>query len=319
MAITAGLGFLFPGQGSQAVGMLGELAIRESCVEATFREASEALGYDLWALVQSGPETELNRTECTQPAMLAAGVAVWRAWQRHTALRPSMMAGHSLGEYTALVCAGALDFRDAVKIVAERGRLMQAAVPNGNGAMAAVLGMQDEVLREVCAASAQGGVVSCANFNAPGQIVIGGDKAAVERAAALARAKGALKIVPIAMSVPSHCDLMYGASRQLAAKLEAIAVRAPNVPILHNVDVASHALPEEIRNALADQLYRPVRWVEVVRAMASKGIGKFIECGPGKVLAGLVRRIDRNLTCLPVHDPDSLAEALAALNGATHG
>jgi [acyl-carrier-protein] S-malonyltransferase len=291
--------------------MLAELATAFPVVEATFAEASAVLGYDLWSLVQNGPEQDLNRTDRTQPAMLTAGVAAWRAWQAEGGAQPALMAGHSLGEYTALVCAGAIEFADAVALVADRGRFMQEAVPQGQGAMAAVLGLEDEQIRQLCAEAAQGEVVEAVNFNAPGQVVIAGGKAAVERAIELLKAAGAKRALPLPVSVPSHCALMKPASVRLAERLEAIPIAAPSVPVLHNVDVATTSDPAAIRDRLVRQLYSPVRWVETVQAMAAQGVTTLVECGPGKVLAGLNRRIDKTLSAPAAYDPASLAQALA--------
>ncbi|MCP5142356.1 MAG: ACP S-malonyltransferase [Chromatiales bacterium] len=304
------LAFLFPGQGSQSVGMLADLGDR-AIVRDTFAEASAVLGYDLWRLCQEGPEADLNQTDRTQPAMLAAGVSVWRLWREQGGAEPCVMAGHSLGEYSALVCADSIDFADAVDLVAERGRLMQAAVPAGEGAMAAIIGLDDDKVVAACAAAAQGEVVSAANFNSPGQVVIAGAAAAVDRAIAACTDAGAKKAVKLAVSVPSHCALMKPAADQLAAKLAGIEVRAPRVPVIHNVDVASHYDADQIRDALARQLYQSVRWVEIVQKLAADGITAAIEAGPGKVLMGLNRRIDRNVVTTPVLDAESLAKALA--------
>lgn len=304
------LGFVFPGQGSQSVGMLKELSGQFSEVEQTFTEASEVLGYDLWDIVQNGPADKLNRTEVTQPAMLAAGIAVWRVWQAAGGAQPVMLAGHSLGEYTALVVAGSLAFPDAVGLVAERGRLMQAAVPAGSGAMAAILGMEDEAVVQACADAAQHGVVEAVNFNSPGQVVIAGDKDAVERVVSLARERGAKRAVVLPVSVPSHCALMQPAAERLATVLESIPVQAPAIPVLNNVDVFAAGDPADIRRALVRQLYRPVRWVEIIHKMQAEGVDRLIECGPGKVLVGLNRRIDRKMTALPVYDPATLTAAL---------
>lgn len=310
MASAQALALVFPGQGSQSVGMLAELAVAEPAVIETFAEASEALGYDLWKLVQEGPEQDLNRTDRTQPAMLAAGVAVWRVWQARGGQIPALMAGHSLGEYTALVCAGALDFSDAASLVADRGRFMQEAVPQGQGAMAAVLGLDDDTIRRVCAEAAEGEVVEAVNFNAPGQVVIAGAATAVERAIERLKAAGARRAVPLPVSAPSHCALMKPAAERLAARLADIQIKAPAVPVLHNVDVAAVSDADAIRERLVRQLYSPVRWVETVQAMAAQGVTRVVECGPGKVLAGLNRRIDKELATAAVQDPASLAQAL---------
>lgn len=307
---TSSIAFTFPGQGSQSVGMLKELASDFPLVRQTFAEASEVLGLDLLDLAQNGPEVELNRTQNTQPAMLTAGVAIWRLWRSLSGPMPSVMAGHSLGEYTALVCGSALEFRDAVALVAERGRLMQEAIPEGQGAMAAVLGLENDRLREVCSEAAESQVVEAANFNSPGQVVIAGDKAAVERAMALAKSAGAKRVLPLPVSVPSHCALMKPAAKTLEQRLSETVVRAPEVPVLHNVAVAEALDPAEIRGLLARQLYSPVRWVETVRDFHRRGIRQIVEMGPGKVLTGLNRRIDKNLACFAVHDPESLQKTM---------
>jgi [acyl-carrier-protein] S-malonyltransferase len=306
------LGMVFPGQGSQAVGMLSALADAYPQVAATFSEAGDVLGYDLWSLVRDGPADELNRTDRTQPAMLAAGVAVWRVWQAREGGIPVVMAGHSLGEYTALVCAGALIFADAVALVAERGRCMQEAVPAGSGAMAAILGLSDAAVAAVCSEAAQGGVVTAVNFNSPGQVVIAGDAQAVQRATALAKENGAKRAVPLPVSVPSHCALMQPAAERFAVHLQEAAFAAPRIPVIQNVDVLAHDSPDAIRAALERQLYSPVQWVRTIEAMRERGVNQVIEAGPGKVLAGLCKRIDNSLTALPVHDPDSLDAALEA-------
>ncbi|MFV8833813.1 ACP S-malonyltransferase [Aquisalimonas sp. APHAB1-3] len=308
--MTSTTAFVFPGQGSQSVGMLGELAEHTSVVADTFAEASDALGRDLWDLVRNGPEDQLNSTDITQPAMLAAGVAVWRALQEKGAPAPAYLAGHSLGEYSALVCGGALAFPEAVALVAERGRLMQEAVPQGQGAMAAILGLDDEQVRQVCADAAQGDVVEAVNFNAPGQVVIAGGASAVERAVTAAKAAGAKRAMPLPVSVPSHCALMEPAAEKLAQRLRDVAVQAPTIPVVHNVDVAPCDDPDGIRDRLVRQLHRPVRWVETVEFLAGHGVGTLVECGPGKVLAGLTRRIDKSLDAVAVFDPDSLNKAL---------
>jgi [acyl-carrier-protein] S-malonyltransferase len=305
------LAIVFPGQGSQSIGMLSELAMAYPQVLSTFAEASGVLGYDLWQLVQAGPEEALNQTDHTQPAMLAAGVAVWRVWCEQGGAQPALMAGHSLGEYTALVCAGALDFAEAIDLVAERGRCMQSAVPAGTGAMAAILGLDDDTVGALCAQSDNGGTVSPVNYNSPGQVVIAGHVQAVERAVAAARAAGAKRAVTLPVSVPSHCSLMEPAARRFAGHLARAALRRPAVPVVQNVDAAAHVDVEEIRDNLERQLYSPVQWVRTVRAMAGLGITRIVEAGPGKVLAGLGRRIDKNLSHAAVQDPASLDAALA--------
>lgn len=307
---------IFPGQGSQSVGMLSELAQQYPLVQQTFTEASDALGFDLWDMVQNGPDTDLNSTHNTQPAMLSAGVAVWRIWNESGAPQPTAMAGHSLGEFTALVCSGAMNFSDAVKLVAERGRLMQEAVPAGQGAMAAILGLDDAVVLSVCDKAAEGDVVQAVNFNSPGQVVIAGSAAAVDRAIQIATDEGAKKAIKLPVSVPSHCDLMKPAAEKLAERLTQIEITTPSIPVIHNVDVTSHSDADAIRNALSMQLYRPVRWVETVQKLAADGMSDMVEMGPGKVLMGLIRRIDRSVTCIPVQDPAGLDKALDKIKGA---
>jgi [acyl-carrier-protein] S-malonyltransferase len=308
------LAVVFPGQGSQSVGMLAALAASEPVVQQTFAEASDVLGYDLWALCQQGPDAELGVTEKTQPAMLAAGVATWRAWQQHGGPRPVAMAGHSLGEYTALVCSEALDFRAAVDLVRFRGQVMQQAVPLGEGAMAAILGLDDEALDAACREAAQGEVVEPVNFNAPGQIVIAGQASAVARAIEAAKARGAKRAVALPVSVPSHSRLMVGAADRLAERLRTVELRMPNVPAVYTVDVQTHQSPDGIRQALREQLFKPVRWADSVRAMIASGVTTFVECGPGKVLTSLGKRIEKKpeLRMLAADDPASLAAALAA-------
>lgn len=306
---------VFPGQGSQSVGMLAELASAHPVVAQTFAEASAALGYDLWTLVQNGPEDELNDTRRTQPALLAAAVATWRVWEQAGGARPALLAGHSLGEYSALVCAGVLTLADGVKLVAERGRLMQEAVPPGTGAMAAILGLDDDAVRAGCAQAAQGEVVEAVNLNAPGQVVIAGSKAAVDRAIEALKAAGAKRAVPLAVSVPSHCALMRPAAEKLAVLLESISFQAPVIPVVNNVDATVASDPAAIRDALVRQLYRPVRWVEVMQKIADEGTQVVVECGPGKVLTGLNKRIAKDADCLCVQDAASLEAALAAIKG----
>jgi len=308
------LGMLFPGQGSQAVGMLAALAAAQPEVTETFAEASAVVGYDLWQQVQEGPEEALNRTEVTQPAMLAAGVASWRVWQARGGATPSVMAGHSLGEYSALVCAGALTFADAVALVASRGRLMQQAVPAGSGAMAALVGLTDEQVAEACrAAEVQGDeLVAPVNFNAPGQVVIAGSRTAVERAISAAKGLGAKMARLLPVSVPSHCDLMRPAAEALAQQLASVSIQPPQIAVINNVDVATVHAPEAIRDALVRQLYSPVRWVETVTTMAQQGVTTLLECGPGKVLVGLNKRINKQLQTLPLLDSETIESALAA-------
>ena len=304
---------VFPGQGSQSVGMLSALAAEHPEVRRTFAEASEALGYDLWALTQEDPEERLNATERTQPALLAAGVAAWRSWKAAGGRDPLAMAGHSLGEYTALVCAGALQFKDAVKLVEFRGQAMQQAVPAGQGAMAAIIGLDDEQVRAACAEAAQGEVVEAVNYNAPGQVVIAGTTAAVLRAGEACKARGAKRALPLPVSAPSHCALMRPAAEKLAERLASMTVSTPVIPVYQNVDVASHTRPDEIRAALKAQLHSPVRWVETVQKLGQLGGTKQIEFGPGKVLVGLAKRIDKAVEAFPVYDPTTLQAALAAI------
>lgn len=305
---------MFPGQGSQSVGMSAAIAEKYPVIKTVYAGASEVLGYDLWQLVNEGPETELNVTSRTQPALLAAGVALWKVWQERGGPAPAIMAGHSLGEYTALVCSGVLEFGDAVALVADRGAFMQAAVPEGTGSMAAILGLGEEKVMAICEQAAQGQVVSAANFNSAGQIVIAGHKEAVNRAVELAAAAGAKRSVVLAVSVPSHCALMQGAADRFSVRLENVAMSPANIPVIHNVDVSTRTDPRAIKQALVEQLYQPVRWVETIEHMSKKGITRIVECGPGKVLCGLIKRIDRQIETFPVYDPESLDKALSVLN-----
>lgn len=293
--------------------MLSELAAVHPIVNDTYAEASEALGYDLWDLVQQGPEAQLNQTMKTQPAMLAAGVSVWRIWLDQGGAVPQLMAGHSLGEYTALVCADAIGFSDAVKLVAERGRFMQEAVPEGSGGMAAILGLDDDRVKAVCSQAASGDVIEAVNFNSPGQVVIAGHKEAVDRACGLAKEAGAKRALPLPVSVPSHCALMRPAAERLGQLLREISIAPPSIPVIHNASVELAADPESIREQLEAQLHSPVRWVETVQKMAASGISNLVEAGPGKVLAGLTKRIDRELVGLPLFDTKTLSQALEGL------
>lgn len=302
--------FVFPGQGSQAVGMLAEIAAANPVVEATFREASDVLDYDLWALTQQGPAEELNKTWQTQPALLAASVALWRVWEQQGGKTPAMMAGHSLGEYSALVCAGVIDFADAVRLVELRGKLMQEAVPAGTGAMYAIIGLDDASIAKACEEAAQGEVVSPVNFNSPGQVVIAGNKDAVERAGAACKAAGAKRALPLPVSVPSHCALMKPAADKLAVALEDITFNAPVVPVVNNVDVKCETSPEAIRSALVRQLYSPVQWTKSVEFMAAQGVTQLLEVGPGKVLTGLTKRIVDTLTASAINEPVAMSAAL---------
>lgn len=305
MATTA---FLFPGQGSQAVGMLADFAA-ESVVIDTFAEATAALGYDLWQVAQNGPAEKLNSTEVTQPVLLTAGVALWRLWQAKGGAAPAFLAGHSLGEYSALVCAGVLSLADAVKLVEARGQYMQQAVPAGSGAMAAILKLEDDQVRAICAEAAQAEVVEAVNFNAPGQVVIAGSKAAVERAIEGVKAAGG-RAMPLPVSVPSHCALMKPAAEQLQAALASVTFNAPQIPVINNVDVVAETDPAKIREALVRQLYSPVRWVETVQHLAAQGVALGFECGPGKVLTGLVKRINKDLEVQPLESAAAFEQAL---------
>ncbi|MFP1785332.1 ACP S-malonyltransferase [Lonsdalea quercina] len=301
---------VFPGQGSQSVGMLAELAETNPIVKDTFDEASSVLGYDLWQLTQQGPVEELNKTWQTQPALLSASVAIWRAWQQQGGKAPALMAGHSLGEYSALVCAGVMDFKQAVSLVELRGKLMQEAVPENTGAMYAIIGLDNDTIAAACAESAQGQVVSPVNFNSPGQVVIAGNKEAVERAGAACKAAGAKRALPLPVSVPSHCALMEPAARKLAAALDNVTFNAPHIPVVNNVDVRTETSPEAIRSALVRQLSNPVRWTECVEYIAAQDVQKLLEVGPGKVLTGLTKRIVDTLTASAVNDSASLSTAL---------
>ncbi|QLB17037.1 ACP S-malonyltransferase [Mannheimia varigena] len=305
---------VFPGQGSQAIGMLSDLAPQYPIVEETFKQASDVLGYDLWDLVQNGTAEELGQTQRTQPALLAASVAIFRVWQeKYPELKPSVMAGHSLGEYSALVCAGVLNFQDAIKLVELRGNAMQEAVPAGSGAMYAIIGLDNEAIITACeqAANETGEIVSAVNFNSPGQVVIAGTKAAAEKAGELCKAAGAKRALPLAVSVPSHCALMKPAAEKLATALQNIELNQPLVPVINNVDVAVESDAEAIRNALVRQLYSPVRWTETVEKMAQDGITTLYEIGPNKVLTGLTSRIVKELSAQAVNDVASL-EAVQA-------
>ena len=306
----AQLALVFPGQGSQSVGMLAELSELHPSVKATFEEASDGAGVDLWALSQGGPDEMLNRTEYTQPALLAAGIAVWRLWQAQGGMQPSVLAGHSLGEYTALVAAGALSLKDGAHLVRIRGQLMQEAAPAGVGAMAAVLGADDAVVEAACVEASGAQVVVPANYNSPGQIVIGGDVAAVDRALALLQERGVRKAVKLAVSVPSHTPLMREAANRLAQAMAGMAWAQPALPVVQNVDAAVHASLDDIRDALVRQLYLPVQWTACVQALAARGVGRVGECGPGKVLAGLAKRIDKSLDARALGTPADFAGAI---------
>ena len=304
--------FVFPGQGSQSRGMMNGYA-DFTAVRDTFAEASDVLKQDLWQLVAEGSDADLNATVNTQPIMLTAGVAVYRAWQSQNGAQPVIMAGHSLGEYTALVAAGALNFADALPLVRYRAQCMQEAVPEGKGGIAAILGLDDDTVRAVCAEGAQGQVLEAVNFNSPGQVVIAGDRTAVERGMEIAKAKGAKRALMLPMSVPSHCSLLKGAAEKLRTHLDTVTINAPAIPVVHNADVASYSSAAEIKDALVRQLYSPVRWVETVQSFGQQGITHNVECAPGKVLAGLNKRIDTNQQALAINDGEALKAALAAL------
>jgi [acyl-carrier-protein] S-malonyltransferase len=305
------LAFVFPGQGSQSVGMLADLGAEFPEVRQTFDEASEGAGLDLWALSQNGPEADLGRTENTQPALLAASVAVWRTWLAQGGALPAQLAGHSLGEFSALVCAGALPLKEAAALVAERGRLMQAAVPAGTGSMAAVLGADDELIQDVCKEVSDTEIVTPANYNSPGQLVIAGHVGAVDRAAQRLGELGVRKVIKLAVSVPSHTPLMRDAAQQLAAKMAELPWQVPTIPVLQNADAKAHAGIEFIRAALERQLYMPVLWADSVRSLVANGATRMFECGPGKVLAGLCKRIDKSLETRALGTPTELRAALS--------
>jgi [acyl-carrier-protein] S-malonyltransferase len=311
MTVSPSLAFVFPGQGSQSMGMLADLAARHPVVGEAFAEASEGAGVDLWTLSQQGPEDQLNRTEFTQPALLAAGIAVWRAWQ-HRGARPALLAGHSLGEYTALVAAGALTLHDAARLVRRRGQLMQDAAPAGSGAMAAVLGTEDDVVQLACEDASVDGIVVPANYNSPGQVVIGGDAAAVDRAIALLAERGVRKAMKLAVSVPSHTPLMREAAMRLGEAMAGMAWQEPDIPVVQNVDAQVHHGVQSIQDALVRQLYLPVQWTGCVQALAANGVTHLCECGPGKVLTGLSKRIDKALDARALGTPDDFDAALQA-------
>ncbi len=302
--------FVFPGQGSQSVGMQEALAGEFAAVGETYSEASEALGFDLWDLVRNGPAESLNETVNTQPAMLTAGVATWRAWQAAGGPVPAMMAGHSLGEYAALVSAGALAFPDTVALVRRRAELMQGAVPSGDGAMAAILGLDDDVIIEVCAAASAAGIAEAANFNSPGQVVVAGDSAGIARVIELAKEAGARRAMPLAVSVPAHSSLMRPAGEALAALIDAAEFSEPEVTVVSAVDGTPYANAADMKERMKTQVYSPVRWVNVIGCMTNNGVDRIYECGPGKVLAGLMRRIDRNVDAACIDGPDSLQTAI---------
>ncbi len=302
------LAFVFPGQGSQTVGMLADFA-DDAIVQCTFNEASQALNYDVWQLVSQGPVEKLNQTNYTQPALLTASVAMYRLWQHKNSLKPAFLAGHSLGEYSALVCADVLTLAEAVKLVEKRGEFMQASVPEGIGAMAAVIGLADQAIIDACAQAAENEVVSAVNFNSPGQVVIAGHKAAVERAGKLCKEAGAKRVLPLPVSVPSHCALMKEAAEKLASVLDDINFNKPNIAVINNVDVAIENDAQAIKQALIRQLYNPVRWTETINKLSDNGVGTILELGPSKVLQGLIKRINKNINCLAVNDLTTLEKA----------
>ena len=311
--MSASLAFVFPGQGSQSLGMLADLGAQQALIRDTFNEASDALGYDLWALTQQGPEERLNETDKTQPAILTASIALWRLWLVEGGARPAFVAGHSLGEYSALVAAGAIEFSAAVKLVELRGQLMQQAVPAGQGGMAAILGLEDADVLAACAEAAQDEVVSAVNFNAPGQVVIAGAAAAVERAIEACKARGAKRAMPLPVSVPSHCALMRPAAEKFADAVNALAWQSPQIALVQNVSAAVAGDLDTLKRDLLAQLYSPVRWVESMQLLAEKGVGELVECGPGKVLAGLNKRCVKGVNTHNLETPDSFAAARAAL------
>ncbi len=312
ISLKGKLAFVFPGQGSQAVAMLSDFGENET-VQSTFKEASDALGYDLWQLVAQGPAEKLNQTNFTQPALLTASVALWRVWQNKSTVMPTILAGHSLGEYSALVCAGVMSLTDGVKLVEKRGEYMQACVPAGVGAMAAVIGLDDKAIIDACAQAQDSHqvkeVVAAVNFNSPGQVVIAGHKEAVARAGELCKAAGAKRVLPLPVSVPSHCALMSDAADKLAIELKSITFNTPTINVVNNVDVALEVESEAIKTALIKQLYSPVRWSETITLLGEQGITQMVEVGPGKVLQGLVKRINKGISCVSFNTEDTLVKA----------
>lgn len=304
--VQSNLAFVFPGQGSQKIGMLAELAAEYSVVEETFAEASEVLGYDLWDLVQNGEQDAINMTERTQPLLLTASVACWRVFSANHQARPGLMAGHSLGEWSALVCAEVIAFKDAVRLVQQRGKFMQEAVPAGVGAMAAIIGLDDDSIKTACAAAAGDGVAAAVNFNSPGQVVIAGSKDAIDRAIELCKEAGAKRALPLPVSAPFHTSLMKPAADRLAEQIEATVFQAPATPVVHNVHAQTETDPAKIKALMIEQIYSPVLWVDCVQAMKQAGVEKAIECGPGKVLAGLVKRIDKTITSQGLETPNDV-------------
>ena len=307
------LAFVFPGQGSQKIGMLADLAASYPIVTKTFAEASQVLGYDLWELVQNGAQEDINLTERTQPLLLTASVAVWRVWQEKKGPQPALVSGHSLGEWSALVCADVIAFADAVNLVQQRGKFMQEAVPAGQGAMAAIIGLDDALILDACKKAEQGEVVSAVNFNSPGQVVIAGTAAAVERASAFCKEAGAKRALPLPVSAPFHTSLMRPAADRLAEQITATKFSAPRIPVVHNVTAQTEADPEKIKALMIEQIYSPVRWVECVDTISKAGVGITVECGPGKVLSGLNKRINAELTALSMEKSEEVDNVLAQL------
>jgi [acyl-carrier-protein] S-malonyltransferase len=307
------LAFVFPGQGSQKVGMLNEIANEYSIIQQTFAEASDVLGYDLWSLVQQGPQEDLNLTEKTQPLLLTASVALWRLWQQQGLPQPEYLAGHSLGEFTALVCAQSLRFTDAVKLVQQRGQFMQSAVPVGVGAMAAIIGLDDEKINQACSDAAQGECVAAVNYNSPGQVVIAGKAEAVERAIVACKAAGAKRAMPLPVSAPFHTTLMQPAGEKLSEAIAALTISAPQIPVIHNVHAKTESDPAKIAALLVEQISSPVQWVSCVKALADNGVAYAVECGPGNVLSGLMRRIDKSIGANTIDSPGGFEKATAAI------
>lgn len=307
------LAMVFPGQGSQKIGLLAELAESFDTVQSTFAEASDVLGYDLWDLGQNGSQEDINLTERTQPLLLTASVAVWRVWCAQNGAAPAYLAGHSLGEWSALVCAGVVDFAAAVKLVQQRGKFMQEAVPAGQGAMAAIIGLADEAIVQACTDAAQAEVVAPVNYNSPGQVVIAGHSAAVERAMTACKEAGAKRALPLPVSAPFHTSLMRPAAERLEAQIQATVFQAPEIPVVHNVTARAESDPEVIKALMVEQIYSPVRWVECIQTLRAQGVETTLECGPGKVLSGLNKRIDKSLATLAMETPDELATALESV------
>lgn len=305
------LAFLFPGQGSQKVGMLSDMAEKYSVVTDTFAEASEVLGFDAWDMIQNGEQETLNLTENTQPLLLTSSVALWRVWQQEEGPQPSIMAGHSLGEFSALVCSGSIQFADGVDLVRDRGRFMQTAVPVGQGAMAAVLGLDDADIDNICSSISKNDVVEAVNYNSPGQVVIAGTVAGVDAAIEACKEAGAKRAMPLPVSAPFHTSLMKPAGEQLEEKLSSIMIVPPSIPVVHNVHAQTETNAEEIKKLLVQQIYSPVKWVSCIEAIASSGVTSTVECGPGKVLAGLNKRINKSLSSASIESPDDLAKALS--------